>query len=173
MADSRDRCAQMQAASAPRAAAARAAAPHKSSSHVPPFPALLRCCIAAAVRSSPNSVALAMSHMSPVAGAGTPGGGSINWTQHVSPDGRPYWNNVKTGQSVWEKPSELKTPAEREIEKTPWKEYETGGRKYWVHSETKETTWEAPAVVKGEQPLCPARCTQLTVVSAQRLWTAS
>lgn len=74
-----------------------------------------------------------------------------------------------TKQSVWEKPSELKTPIEKEMEKTPWKEsalpcpasqlcvpaddlsgrYETGGRKYWVSSETKETTWDMPAVLRG------------------------
>ncbi|GAA6019581.1 hypothetical protein JCM11491_001346 [Sporobolomyces phaffii] len=64
------------------------------------------------------------------------------WTKHTSPDGRPFWS--KNGQSVWEKPSELKTPAEKEMENTPWKEYETGGRKYWVHDKTKETTWNPP-----------------------------
>ncbi|GAA5940174.1 uncharacterized protein JCM15063_001728 [Sporobolomyces koalae] len=64
------------------------------------------------------------------------------WTKHTSPDGRPFWS--KNGQSVWEKPSELKSPAEKEMENTPWKEYETGGRKYWVHERTKETTWNVP-----------------------------
>ncbi|GAA5966237.1 hypothetical protein JCM3765_002568 [Sporobolomyces pararoseus] len=64
------------------------------------------------------------------------------WTKHISPDGRPFWS--KNGQSVWEKPSELKSPAEKEMESTPWKEYETGGRKYWVHDKTKETTWNPP-----------------------------
>lgn len=70
------------------------------------------------------------------------------WTKHVSPDGRPFWS--KNGQSVWEKPSELKTPAEKEMESTPWKEYETGGRKYWVHDKTKETTWNPPKEIAGE-----------------------
>ncbi|GAA5953099.1 hypothetical protein JCM21900_005067 [Sporobolomyces salmonicolor] len=67
---------------------------------------------------------------------------SSQWAQHTSPDGRPFWS--RNGVSVWEKPTELKTPAEREMDKTPWKEYETGGRKYWVHSESKETTWNMP-----------------------------
>ncbi|GAA5849569.1 hypothetical protein JCM8547_000500 [Rhodosporidiobolus lusitaniae] len=62
------------------------------------------------------------------------------WTKHTSPDGRPYWS--KNGQSVWEKPDELKTPAEREMASTGWKEYETGGRKYWVKGS--ETTWNMP-----------------------------
>ncbi|GAA5897497.1 hypothetical protein JCM5296_001143 [Sporobolomyces johnsonii] len=67
---------------------------------------------------------------------------SSQWTQHTSPDGRPFWS--RNGVSVWEKPTELKSPAEREMDKTPWKEYETGGRKYWVHSQSKETTWNMP-----------------------------
>ncbi|GAA5861781.1 hypothetical protein JCM3774_001299 [Rhodotorula dairenensis] len=65
------------------------------------------------------------------------------WTRHTSPDGRPYWSHPQKG-SVWEKPSELKTPVELEMENTPWKEYETGGRKYWVHADSKETTWSMP-----------------------------
>ncbi|BGP55203.1 U1 snRNP protein [Rhodotorula sphaerocarpa] len=73
---------------------------------------------------------------------GQPPGASL-WTRHTSPDGRPYWSHPQKG-SVWEKPSELKSAAELEVEKTPWKEYETGGRKYWVHAQTKETTWAMP-----------------------------
>ncbi|GAA5972082.1 hypothetical protein JCM8115_000816 [Rhodotorula mucilaginosa] len=65
------------------------------------------------------------------------------WTRHTSPDGRPYWSHPQKG-SVWEKPSELKSRVELEMEKTPWKEYETGGRKYWVHNLSKETTWSMP-----------------------------
>ncbi|KAL8292499.1 hypothetical protein RQP46_001111 [Phenoliferia psychrophenolica] len=75
-----------------------------------------------------------------------PAGG--HWVAHLSPDGRPFWNHSITKQSVWEKPSELKGPIEKEMENTPWKEYETGGRKYWVSSETKETTWEMPQVLR-------------------------
>lgn len=55
-----------------------------------------------------------------------------------------------TKVSVWEKPSELKTPAELEMEKTQWSEFESGGRPYWVHKETKETTWQVPAEIAGE-----------------------
>lgn len=50
-----------------------------------------------------------------------PAGG--HWVAHLSPDGRPFWNHSVTKQSVWEKPSELKTPVEKEMENTPWKEY--------------------------------------------------
>jgi len=37
------------------------------------------------------------------------------WTAHTSPDGRIYFFNSITKQSVWEKPDELKTPAEVNI----------------------------------------------------------
>lgn len=34
------------------------------------------------------------------------------WTEHKSPDGRTYYYNTLTKQSLWEKPDELKTPTE-------------------------------------------------------------
>jgi len=34
------------------------------------------------------------------------------WTEHKAPDGRNYYFNTATKQSVWEKPEELKTEAE-------------------------------------------------------------
>lgn len=70
---------------------------------------------------------------------------AAQWTKHTSPDGRPYWS--KNGQSVWEKPDELKSPIEREMGLTGWKEYETGGRKYWVKGS--ETTWNMPQELTG------------------------
>ncbi|KAK4698602.1 pre-mRNA-processing factor 40, partial [Phenoliferia sp. Uapishka_3] len=45
-----------------------------------------------------------------------------HWIAHLSPDGRPFWNHSLTKQSVWEKPTELKTPIEKEMENTPWKD---------------------------------------------------
>jgi len=37
----------------------------------------------------------------------------LEWTEHKAPDdGRTYYYNFKTKQSLWEKPEELKTPAE-------------------------------------------------------------
>lgn len=75
-------------------------------------------------------------------------GAASQWTKHTSPDGRPYWS--KDGQSVWEKPDDLKTPVEREMSSTGWKEYETGGRKYWVKGS--ETTWNMPQELTGPLP---------------------
>ena len=51
-----------------------------------------------------------------------------SWTEHKAPDGRCYYYNAATKQSSWEKPEELKTPAEKVLAACPWKEYksETG-----------------------------------------------
>lgn len=89
------------------------------------------------------------------------------WTRHTSPDGRPYWSHPQKG-SVWEKPSELKSRVELEMEKTPWKEYETGGRKYWVHNLSKETTWSMPKEISGQSASTVPECfsTRLTLSRA-------
>lgn len=34
------------------------------------------------------------------------------WTEHKAPDGRIYFYNADTKQSSWEKPDDLKSPAE-------------------------------------------------------------
>ncbi|TKY88009.1 hypothetical protein EX895_003105 [Sporisorium graminicola] len=70
------------------------------------------------------------------------------WTEHRTPEGRPYWYHTIEKRSVWEKPSELKTPRERALEATPWKEYKSGDRSYYVHSVTKQSTWTLPAELK-------------------------
>merc|ERR1740128_896780 len=45
-------------------------------------------------------------------GAGPPGGGNApkpcKWTEHTAPDGKRYYYNGETQDSVWEKPQELK-----------------------------------------------------------------
>ncbi len=43
----------------------------------------------------------------------TPAGGEKTpWTEHKAPDGRVYYYNSVTKQSLWEKPDDLKTTAE-------------------------------------------------------------
>ncbi|KAF7770901.1 hypothetical protein Agabi119p4_6875 [Agaricus bisporus var. burnettii] len=66
------------------------------------------------------------------------------WTEHRNPEGRTYWFNTGTKQSVWEKPDELKSQFERALSKTKWKEYFSNGRKYYYNTETKESKWEMP-----------------------------
>ncbi|KAJ3745426.1 hypothetical protein DFH05DRAFT_1487929 [Lentinula detonsa] len=66
------------------------------------------------------------------------------WTEHRNPEGRTYWFNTGTRESVWEKPDDLKSPFERALNQTKWKEYFSGGRKYYYHTETKESKWDMP-----------------------------
>ncbi|TFK26219.1 hypothetical protein FA15DRAFT_667713 [Coprinopsis marcescibilis] len=66
------------------------------------------------------------------------------WTEHRNPEGRTYWFNTGTKQSVWEKPDDLKTPFERALNQTKWKEYFSGGRKYYYNTESKESKWDMP-----------------------------
>ncbi|CAE6462005.1 unnamed protein product [Rhizoctonia solani] len=67
-----------------------------------------------------------------------------SWTEYRNPEGRVYWYNTQTKLSSWEKPEELKSPFEKAMAKTPWKEHTSQGRKYWYHSQTKESKWEMP-----------------------------
>ncbi|KAG8953364.1 hypothetical protein FRC03_011795 [Tulasnella sp. 419] len=67
------------------------------------------------------------------------------WTEHRTADGRLYWYNNTTKASSWEKPEELKSPFEKALVQTKWKESFSQGRKYWYHTETKESKWEMPA----------------------------
>ncbi|TCD68430.1 hypothetical protein EIP91_010831 [Steccherinum ochraceum] len=66
------------------------------------------------------------------------------WTEHTNPEGRTYWFHTGTKESVWEKPDDLKTPFERALNQTKWKEYFSGGRKYYYNTDTKESKWDMP-----------------------------
>ncbi|KAF9078239.1 hypothetical protein BDP27DRAFT_1413156 [Rhodocollybia butyracea] len=66
------------------------------------------------------------------------------WTEHRNPEGRTYWFNTGTRESVWEKPDDLKSPFERALNQTKWKEYVSGGRKYYYNTETRESKWDMP-----------------------------
>ncbi|KAK8843487.1 hypothetical protein IAR55_007146 [Kwoniella newhampshirensis] len=70
------------------------------------------------------------------------------WSEYKNAEGRVYWSHSVTKQSVWEKPDELKTPFEKALTKTKWKQYTSNGRPYYVHSATKETKWDLPAELK-------------------------
>ncbi|CAG0881160.1 unnamed protein product [Darwinula stevensoni] len=67
------------------------------------------------------------------------------WTEHKAPDGRTYYYNSMTKESSWEKPDELKTPAELLLSKCPWKEYKAeNGKTYYHNVDTKDSSWTMP-----------------------------
>uniref|UniRef100_A0A8C4DP03 Pre-mRNA-processing factor 40 homolog A n=1 Tax=Dicentrarchus labrax TaxID=13489 RepID=A0A8C4DP03_DICLA len=67
------------------------------------------------------------------------------WTEHKSLDGKTYYYNTETKQSTWEKPDDLKSPAEQMLSKCPWKEYKSDtGKPYYYNSQTKESRWTKP-----------------------------
>ncbi|KAJ8916560.1 hypothetical protein NQ315_000204, partial [Exocentrus adspersus] len=67
------------------------------------------------------------------------------WTEHKAPDGRTYYYNSVTKQSSWQKPDQLKTPAELLLSQCPWKEYTADNGKIYYHNiNTKESRWVIP-----------------------------
>uniref|UniRef100_A0A672HQH8 Pre-mRNA-processing factor 40 homolog A n=1 Tax=Salarias fasciatus TaxID=181472 RepID=A0A672HQH8_SALFA len=110
------------------------------------------------------------------------------WTEHKSLDGKTYYYNTETKQSTWEKPDELKSPAEQMLSKCPWKEYKSDtGKPYYYNSQTKESRWTKPKELEdvegkvllsgdvapvSEVPHCallPSVVETPTVVSEERL----
>uniref|UniRef100_A0A1B6EA38 Pre-mRNA-processing factor 40 homolog B n=1 Tax=Clastoptera arizonana TaxID=38151 RepID=A0A1B6EA38_9HEMI len=68
-----------------------------------------------------------------------------DWTEHKAPDGRTYYYNVVSKQSLWEKPDELKTPSELLLSQCPWKEHKSEtGKTYYHNVTTKESRWTIP-----------------------------
>lgn len=83
------------------------------------------------------------------------------WTEHIAEDGKKYYFNSETNESVWEKPDELKSEEERLRDSVPWREHKMAdGKFYYFNRVTKETTWKCPseldevlrkiAILKGE-----------------------
>ncbi|KAF7997587.1 hypothetical protein HCN44_006158 [Aphidius gifuensis] len=67
------------------------------------------------------------------------------WSEHKAPDGRIYYYNITTKQSLWEKPDDLKTPTELLLSQCPWKEYKSeNGKVYYHNLNTKESRWTVP-----------------------------
>ncbi|XP_014470638.1 PREDICTED: pre-mRNA-processing factor 40 homolog A-like isoform X1 [Dinoponera quadriceps] len=68
-----------------------------------------------------------------------------DWSEHKAPDGRTYYYNSVTKQSLWEKPDELKTASELLLSQCPWKEYKLENGKVYYHNVTsKESRWTIP-----------------------------
>eukprot|EP01104_Vermistella_antarctica_P013064 TRINITY_DN3895_c0_g1_i1.p1 TRINITY_DN3895_c0_g1~~TRINITY_DN3895_c0_g1_i1.p1 ORF type:complete len:382 (-),score=33.76 TRINITY_DN3895_c0_g1_i1:89-1234(-) len=93
----------------------------------------------------------------------TPQQPSSKWTEHKTPEGRPYWYHKDTKESVWEKPEDLKSTVERALSSCPWKEYtDKSGRKYWNNSETKESCWTMPQEYKALMDKAKVAATPVT-----------
>ena len=94
-----------------------------------------------------------------------------SWTEHRNKEGRVYWYNPATRESVWEvsisidilrrmhadirihpwqKPTALKTPIELALTELGWKQYDSNGRPYYVNAVSNTTTWEIPSDVKNK-----------------------
>lgn len=70
---------------------------------------------------------------------------STPWSEHKAPDGRVYYYNSITKQSLWEKPDELKTASDRLLSQCVWKEYTSDSGKVYYHNiNTKESSWVMP-----------------------------
>ncbi|XP_074557223.1 pre-mRNA-processing protein 40A-like isoform X3 [Curcuma longa] len=90
---------------------------------------------------------------------------SSDWHEHTSPDGRRYYYNKKTKQSVWEKPLELMTAVERADASTDWKEFTAAdGRKYYYNKVTKQSKWTMPDELKLAREQSEKTATQLPPV---------
>ena len=97
---------------------------------------------------------------------GAPAASKPAWTEHTAPDGRKYYYNASTKQSVWEKPPELRQPAVRTTcmllpryittpqctqqaggpsVTTDWTEHTApDGRKYYYSKSLKKSMWTMP-----------------------------
>ncbi|PON65555.1 WW domain containing protein [Parasponia andersonii] len=86
---------------------------------------------------------------------------SSDWQEHTSNDGRRYYYNKRTKQSVWDKPLELMTPMERADASTVWKEYSSpDGRKYYYNKVTKQSKWTIPEELKLARELAEKEASQ-------------
>uniref|UniRef100_A0A8C9T902 Pre-mRNA-processing factor 40 homolog A n=1 Tax=Scleropages formosus TaxID=113540 RepID=A0A8C9T902_SCLFO len=88
------------------------------------------------------------------------------WTEHKSVDGKTYYYNTETKQSTWEKPDDLKSPAEQLLSKCPWKEYKSDtGKPYYYNSQTKESRWTKPKELEDLEDTTAAVATAATVTT--------
>ncbi|XP_035606105.2 pre-mRNA-processing factor 40 homolog A-like isoform X2 [Oncorhynchus keta] len=99
------------------------------------------------------------------------------WTEHKSLDEKTYYYNTETKQSSWEKPDDLKSPAEQMLSKCQWKEYKSdNGKAYYYNSHTKESRWTKPkeledleAMIKAEENGMAEVCAPGTVIITPNL----
>jgi hypothetical protein len=91
-----------------------------------------------------NPIAANASHLaSSTSAAGAPPADSA-WEEYEDKEGKKYWHHKITRKAQWDKPDELKTPAEREADAMPWKEFLSEGRKYYFNEKTRISQWDMP-----------------------------
>uniref|UniRef100_A0A8C5D3U7 PRP40 pre-mRNA processing factor 40 homolog A n=1 Tax=Gadus morhua TaxID=8049 RepID=A0A8C5D3U7_GADMO len=91
------------------------------------------------------------------------------WTEHKSLDAKTYYYNTETKQSTWEKPDDLKSPAEQMLSKCPWKEYKSDtGKPYYYNSLTKESRWTKPKELEDLEGRPPPPPPQRAVAEAPK-----
>ncbi|KAH9396152.1 PRP40 pre-mRNA processing factor 40 [Tyrophagus putrescentiae] len=85
------------------------------------------------------------------------------WIEYKTPEGKPYYFNPITRQTVWEKPAEMQrgssTSAASETSSSsastsagPWVEYKTDdGKVYYHNTVTNVTSWTKPAEMTGSK----------------------
>merc|ERR1712228_361673 len=79
----------------------------------------------------------------------TGGSGEPEWVTHSAPNGRTYYYNKRTKQSLWEKPPDLMTPGEKHLAKCPWKSHKNAdGKIYYYNNVTKSSSWSEPDDLK-------------------------
>ncbi|SCU88666.1 LAME_0E00716g1_1 [Lachancea meyersii CBS 8951] len=67
------------------------------------------------------------------------------WNEAHDPEGRTYYYHAETGETTWDKPSELYTELEQQLDKHGWKAGETEeGQIYYYNQETGQSSWEVP-----------------------------
>lgn len=101
----------------------------------------------AGVITAPPQLGTALPPTAPISNGVSMGIGEkkSDWTEHKAPDGRTYYYNATTKQSLWEKPDELKSPSELLLSQCPWKEYKSdNGKTYYHNVNTKESQWTIP-----------------------------
>ena len=93
--------------------------------------------------SAPQRTAPAAAPAAASAPAASLSGGG--WTAHTAPDGRPYYYHAATKTSSYEKPDELKTPAERAAPVCAWAEHKSPeGKVYYYNKTTRQSVWTEP-----------------------------
>uniref|UniRef100_A0A8D3D3V2 Pre-mRNA-processing factor 40 homolog A n=1 Tax=Scophthalmus maximus TaxID=52904 RepID=A0A8D3D3V2_SCOMX len=89
---------------------------------------------------------------------------------------KTYYYNTETKQSTWEKPDDLKSPAEQMLSKCPWKEYKSDtGKPYYYNSQTKESRWTKPKELEDLEgkraALLLSSCSYNPVIVASPSWS--